>query len=118
MKRFFISVICLAAVLSVSAAPKADEPKVNYVDALELTMIGKLCETTNPYHRVEVDKVEGISNREACLLKMSSGLAITFKTNSNVIYVKPKFGSIFEWHPVAPFASTTGFNLFIKNTEV
>ena len=117
MKRFFISVICLAAVLSVSAAPKAAEPKVKYVDALELTMIGKLCETTNPYHRMEVAKVEGITKREANLLKTSSGLAITFKTNSNVIYVKAKFGSIFEWHPVAPFASTTGFNLFIKNTE-
>ena len=117
MKRFFISVICLAAVLSVSAAPKAAEPKVKYVDALELTMIGKLCETTNPYHRMEVAKVEGITKREANLLKTSSGLAITFKTNSNVIYVKPKFGSIFEWHAVAPLASTTGFNLFIKNTE-
>ena len=117
MKRFFISVICLAAVLSVSAASKTAEPKVKYVNALELTMLGKLCETTNPYHRVEVAKVEGITKREANLLKMSSGLAITFKTNSNVIYVKPKFGSIFEWHPVAPLASTTGFNLFIKNTE-
>ena len=117
MKRIFILVICLAAVLSVSAATKTAEPKLNYVNALELTMIGKLCKTTNPYHRVEVDKVEGITKKEANLLKTSSGLAITFKTNSNTIYVKAKYGSVLAWHAVAPLASTTGFNLFIKNAD-
>ena len=117
MKRFFISVICLAAVLSVSAAPKTAEPKVKYVNALELTMLGKLCETTNPYHRVEVEKVEGITKREANLLKMSSGLAIAFKTNASTIYVKAQFGSILEWHQGAPLTTTTGFNLFIKDSK-
>ena len=113
MKRFVIAVLCLLLVVSVSAAPKKT-PKVNYVNATELTMLGKLCKTTNPYHRVEVANVKGILEKEAKLLKMSSGLAIAFKTNATDIYVKAQYGSACSWSQYAPVAATTGFNLFIK----
>ena len=117
MKRFFVAAICVIVALSASAAPKAEKSKVNYVDATELTMLGKLCETTNPYHRVEVSKVEGITESEAKLLKMSSGLAIAFKTDATSIYVKAQYGPAMRLIPYAPLASTTGFNLFIKDTD-
>ena len=113
MKRFLVAVICAAFVVSVSAAPKKEVP-VTYVDATSLTMLGKLCKTTNPYHRVEVETVEGISKGEAKLLKMSSGLAIAFKTNATSIYVKANYGPASTWNGYAPLASTSGFNLFIK----
>ena len=77
----------MAASVSAQQTEK-NGPKVDYVNATDLTMIGKLCETTNPYHRVEVESVEGISKGEAKLLKMSSGLAIVFKTNAHSIWVK------------------------------
>lgn len=111
-----MAIVCVALVASVSAAPKK-APKVDYVNATELTMLGKLCETTNPYHRVEVEKVEGIRKGEAKLLRMASGLAIAFKTNATSIYVKPEYGPATSWNPYAPIASTTGFNLFIKDAE-
>ena len=54
MKRFLMAVICASMVVSVATAQKKKSaPKVSYVDATELTLVGKLCETTNPYHRVE-----------------------------------------------------------------
>ena len=113
MKRFLIAILCLAVATSTMAAPKAKP--VSYVNATELTMIGKLCQTTNPYHRVEVANVDGISKGEARLLCMSSGLAIAFKTTSTAIYVKATYGPSSRWNAHAPLASTTGFNLFIKD---
>jgi hypothetical protein len=103
--------------VSIAVAQKKPIPELDYVNATELTMLGKLCKTTNPYHRVEVSSVEGISTTEANLLKMSSGLAIAFKTNSKIVYVKAQYSPISRWQPVAPLTSTTGFNLFIKNTK-
>lgn len=107
--------ICATLVVSVSAAPKKKAPKVDYVNATELTMLGKLCETTNPYHRVETANVSGISKKEAHLLRMSSGLAIAFKTDATILYVKANYGKGCSWSSYAPLAATTGFNLFIKD---
>ena len=115
MKRLFMAVVCVAIVLSAAAQRKA--PKLDYVNALDLTMIGKLCETTNPYHRMETEKVEGISKGEAHLLKMTSGLAIAFRTNAKAIYVKARYGKNTIWNQYAPLTSTQGFNLFIKDAE-
>jgi len=112
-----MALVCAALVVSVSAAPKKKEPKVDYVNATELTMLGKLCETTNPYHRVEVANVEGITKKEAHLLRMSSGLAIAFKTNASSVYVKATYGPASSWSAYAPLVSTTGFNLFIKDAK-
>ena len=90
---------------------------MNYVNATELTMLGKMCKTTNPYHRMEVDNVEGITKTEAKLLKQASGLAIAFKTNASAITVKAKYGSASSWGPYAPLVATTGFSLFIKDSK-
>ncbi len=116
MKRILLAVVCALMVVSVATAQKK-KPQVDYVNATELTMIGKLCETTNPYHRVEVEKVEGIRKGEANLLKMSSGLAIVFKTDAKSIWVKAQYGPATSWNQYAPLASTTGFNLFIKDDK-
>ena len=89
MKRFLMTLVCVTTVAITAIAAPKKAPKVDYVNATELTLIGKLCNTTNPYHRVEVDSVEGITKGEAKLLKMSSGLAIVFKTNASEIYARP-----------------------------
>jgi len=115
MKRILMALVCAALVVSVSAAPKKKAPKVDYVNATELTLMDKLCETTNPYHRVETANVSGISKKEAYLLRMSSGLAIAFKTDATILYVKANYGKGCSWSSYAPLAATTGFNLFIKD---
>lgn len=114
MKRLSLIIVATMFVLSLSAKTKP-MPKLDYVDATKLTLIGKLCNTTNPYHRVETDNVVGITNGEAKLLRMASGLAVVFKTNASRIYIKAKYGPASSWNAHAPLASTTGFNLFIKD---
>ena len=114
MKRILIAIVCAAMFFSVSAQEKKASD-MNYVNATELTMLGKMCKTTNPYHRMEVDNVEGITKTEAKLLKQASGLAIAFKTNASAITVKAKYGPASSWGPYAPLVATTGFSLFIKD---
>ncbi|MBE6174339.1 MAG: hypothetical protein E7147_02185 [Rikenellaceae bacterium] len=116
MRKLLLALVCAAMTLSVSAQKKK-APKIDFVDATQLTMVGKLCETTNPYHRVEVEKYPDFTKREAQLLKMSSGLAIAFSTNATAIYVKAQYGNVIQWSQYAPLATTCGFNLFIKNDE-
>ena len=79
-----MAIVCAVLVLSVSAAPKKG-PATKYVNATELTMLGKLCETTNPYHRVETESIPELTKTEARLLRQASGLVIAFKTNSRDI---------------------------------
>ena len=117
MRRLFATILLTALVFSVSFAQKKSEPKLKYVDATELTLLGKLCQTTNPYHRVEVDTVEGITKSEANLLRTSSGLMIAFKTNATKIYVKATYGPASKWSSAYPLTATTGFNLFIKDSN-
>ncbi len=115
MKRFLMAIVAVAMVVSVSAQPKKKEVKLDYVNATELTMLGKLCETTNPYHRVETESVPDLTKGEAKLLRNASGLAIAFKTDASAIYVKAQYGPASSWNQYAPLAATTGFNLFIKD---
>lgn len=116
MKRLFFAVICAVLAVSVSAAPKK-QPKLDFVNATELTLLGKLCETTNPYHRIEVESVPELTKGEARLLRQTSGLAIAFKTNASMIYVKAKYGTNNSWGANTPLSTTTGFNLFIKDKK-
>ena len=116
MRKLLLALVCAAMTLSVSAQKKK-APKIDFVDATQLTMVGKLCETTNPYHRVEVEKYPEFNKTEANLLKMASGLAIAFSTNATTIYVKAHYGDVVRWSQYAPVATTCGFNLFIRNDE-
>ena len=110
-----MAIVCVALTISVAVAQKKAAVKFDYVNASELTLVGKLCQTTNPYHRMEVDQVNGISKGEARLLKQASGLAIAFKTDAKAISVKAEFGPSSSWGPYAPLVTTTGFSLFIKD---
>ena len=116
MKKLIILVSVLFVVINVSAQSNKTTD-LNYVNATELTILGKLCETTNPYHRMEVQNIKGISTAESNLLKMASGLAIAFKTNASDIYVKATYGENCRWDAYSPLATTSGFNLFIKNEK-
>ena len=114
MKRLFAIAICAVLAISVSTA-QTEAPKVDYVDATQLTLLGKLCETTNPYHRVEVATIPELNKSESRLLRQTSGLAVAFKTDASAIYVKAKYGTQNSWGPTSPLSATTGFNLFIKD---
>ena len=52
MKRVLMMIVGVALTMSLTAAPK----NIKYVKATDLSLLGKMCETTNPYHRLDVDK--------------------------------------------------------------
>lgn len=59
-----------------------------YFDAKKFTLIGKITETPEFYHRVDTAKYREMPRVVKSLFTNSSGLAIMFKTNSNAIYAK------------------------------
>lgn len=109
MKKLYALLIALMIITTGAFAQK----NVQWVDAQTLTHLGKLCQTTNPYHRVEVANYPELNKTEANLLRMSAGEAIIFETNATSIWVKPTFGKARESAGMTRNASC-GFNLYIE----
>ena len=91
MKHIFISLSILLGLMA-SAHDAAGQGFV-YTEASDLTLTGKLCtDTPNPYHRVDTVKYKGFTPGENLQVRMSSGIAVAFKTNSSAISIKTIFG--------------------------
>lgn len=110
MKRLFLLV---AASVMMFAATAAEKVQINCVDAQKLNHIGKMCKTTNPYNRVEVDNYPELNKKEATLLRYCSGEAILFETNATEIWVVAKYG-VRGFNRAMPATAGVGFNLFIE----
>lgn len=107
MKRFL-----LACALFVCASALAAE-KIKYVEASELTLVGKLMPTENPYHRVDTCVYKGFNQRENKLVRMSAGLAVAFRTNSRNISVRTEYGDL--GYSVNNMGITArGYDIYIK----
>ena len=110
MKKFILLVASFALTLGVTTA----QTGVNYVDAQSLTHIGKMCQTTNPYHRVEVDNYPELNKTEKNLLITASGQAICFETDATEIWVQAEYGRI-SFSRAMPETAGAGFNLYIEH---
>lgn len=111
MKRFLliISVLCLSF-----GAALAQKVELEWTDAQKLNHVGKMCKTTNPYNRVEVNDYPELNKTEANLLKTCAGQAIMFETDAKEIWVKASYG--YRSHNRAmPATAGCGFNLFIEH---
>lgn len=107
MRRIFI---LLVLTLSIAATAKDN---LKYIEASELTLVGKLMPTSNPYHRVDTTVYKGFSRNENTLVRMSSGMAVTFKTNSKNIFIKAQYAYI-RYTDNTNSISARGFDLYIK----
>ena len=65
-----------------------------YTDAQQLTLVSKLLETKNPYHRIETSRYEGFTSGEAVQCRQSAGIAIAFRTNSDFIGIDVKYATL------------------------
>ncbi len=65
-----------------------------YTDAQQLTVVSKLLETKNPYHRIETSRYDGFTSGEATQCRQSAGIAIAFRTNSNFIGIDVKYATL------------------------
>ena len=109
MKKLSLLLLALVVMATGAMAQK----NVKWVDAQSLTHLGKLCKTTNPYHRVEVANYPELNSRESQLLRKSAGESIIFETNSTTVWVKATFGFARESGGMTR-NSSCGFNLYIE----
>jgi hypothetical protein len=71
----------------------ADDSNIRYTDASQLTLIGKIAPTPNPYHRVDTARYPALSEKERIRVQQSSGLALVFRTNSPELWIKTQYVS-------------------------
>ena len=112
MKRIIILALLLTAVLTAASAQN-----YVYTEASDLTLVGKLMpgKTANPYHRVDTTLYKGFTKRENELVRMSSGMACVFKTDSRSLSIITKYGKMDD--PVnTNIISARGYDLYINES--
>ena len=86
-------IFCILAVACM-CAQTALAQEYKYTDAQQLTVVSKLLETKNPYHRIETSRYDGFTSGEATQCRQSAGIAIAFRTNSNYIGLDVKYTTL------------------------
>lgn len=109
MKKLFLMLVSCAMLFSAASA----KPKINYVDAQTLTHLGKMCETTNPYHRVEVSRYDELNKTEKNLLITAAGEFIAFETDATEIWLQAEYGRL-SFNRAMPETAGAGFNLYME----
>lgn len=89
------------------------QPQVEYTDAQDLTFLGKLSQTTNPYHRIELADYPELSKAESALLRETAGEMVLFRTNSTTIWIKAKYGRAAS-NNSTPRTASEGYTLYIQ----
>ena len=112
MKRFFLAILVAGLALQMAAQTPADNKYV-YTEASDLTLVGKLMDTPNPYHRVDTVKFKGFTKGENLQVRQSSGIAVAFKTNSPSISIITEYGEV-GWPSNTGGFSARGYDLYIK----
>ena len=115
MKKLRFYIIALLLLSSFTAFSQITAPKdCHFVEASSLTMVGKMLPTANPYHRADVERYVGLREDEQRRLKFPAGLAVAFKTNSNIIYIYTDYADA-SLDPIdASPISYRGYDLYIK----
>lgn len=113
MKKILLTVASALIALSMAAQSAEIIKGKKYVEASDLTLIGKIIDTPNPYHRVDTVKYKGFTKSENIKVRTTTGLAVVFKTDSKFIAVKPEYG--YKHNTEATCGNAThGFDLYIK----
>lgn len=87
---------------------------LKYIEASEFTMVGKLFpDTPNPYHRVDTMVHKGFTEYENFQVRMSAGIAVSFRTDSKIIAVKADYGEMLD-HRATCAVSERGFDLYAR----
>ena len=113
MRYFLILLLCAACFKA--SAQKTDN--LNFTSASTFTLVGKSETTPNRYDRIDTNKYKGLPPRVAQLLTNSAGLAISFKTNSQVIAAKWCVSKSRALPNMMPTAQK-GVDLYIKNGNI
>lgn len=92
----------------------AEKPEFKYTDALDLTVVGKLYENTpNPYHRIDVDHFGPFTEKELSVVRRTTGMGVTFKTDATSIGVRAEILGSTRMSGMT-YLAQRGFDLYIK----
>ena len=104
--------LLLLCLLALPALLNAQET-LRYVEASDLTLVGKLMDTPNPYWRVDTVRFKGFTRTESNQVRCGAGLAVAFRTDSPVIALRitrrPPYSG-----PTTTMLSSMGFDLYIR----
>ena len=105
MKKFVLST--LAVLLSATLSAQV------YTEASDLTLIGKIIDTPNPYHRVDTVRYKGFTKAENLQVRCPAGIAVLFRTDSPSITVQAEGDFSYQANNTMRLASH-GFDLYIR----
>lgn len=89
---------------------------IRYVDASQLTLVGKALPTPHLYHRIDTVAFKGFSKSENQQARCSAGLAVVFRTNSPQIDLLPSYKWEYRKDNVTGIAAA-GFDLYIRQNN-
>lgn len=117
MKR--IAILLLALICATfSYSQELKDVEISFVEASELTLIGKIIDTPNPYDRVDTVKYKGFTVSENQQVRCPSGIAVVFRTNSRIISLKTEFGGYNSFKANTMPLAYRGYDLYIgKDSE-
>lgn len=108
MKKILVVIAFLALGLTAFGQDR------QWTEASSLTLIGKLFpDTPNPYHRIDTVRFKGFTPKENAQVRMSSGIAVCFVTDSPYIYVKTDYANPANGVNITG-NSSRGYDLYIK----
>ncbi len=109
-----MTTILLALSLIAASAQTPQSKDLQFTEASELTMVGKLMtDTPNPYHRVDTVRFKGFTKTENSQVRMPAGLSVAFRTNSKVISVQTQY--LMRSFPANTGGlAARGYDLYIK----
>ncbi len=95
----------------------AKDVKINYTEASDLTLVGKLFPNTpNPYHRVDTVKYKGWTATQNFQVRCSSGIIVAFRTNSTTLSILTEYGQLY-YGVTTNVLAHRGYDLYIRATE-
>lgn len=102
--------LCIVGLLALSMPAFA---QTKYVQASDLTLVGKIMPTPNPYHRVDTVRFKGFTDKENRQVRMSAGIAVAFQTNAKDLSVRAQYDYL-DYPNNTMGISARGFDLYIK----
>ena len=101
----------------IAAASALAQTDYVFTEASDLTLFGKVFpDTPKPYERMDFERFGDWTPKDVNLLEMSSGIAVSFVTDSPVIAVKVDFKDLSQ-RITSSFADR-GFDLYIKDGKL
>lgn len=84
-----------------------------YTEASDLTLIGKIMDTPNPYHRVDTVRYKGFTKGENRQVRCPAGIAVLFRTDAPSIILQARGDFTYQANNTMRLASH-GFDLYIR----